>query len=195
MIIDAIASKLTSYLIKKEVIENDHFEVYKYGLELLISSVFETIIIYLIGILFFSVVDSFIFIVCFVLIRSFCGGFHAKSYYKCLIYTTLTFIIVSILTHALQLSSQLFVLLAFVNIGIVAFTAPVENEAKPINENQKRRLKIISIIICFAFATICVVLYLHKCEYAYNFIYSMTSVSVLLILGIIVSKKHKQDTK
>ncbi len=191
--LEELADKATRCLIGKGSIGETQFPIYKYGLELLISSFFETILICTLGTILFSFSETITFIVCFILTRSFCGGYHAKTYLKCSFFTLLTFLIVLSLAHTCFLDINGLLLFATVDLLVIIFFAPVENKAKPIDEEQKKRLKIVSAFIYLAFITICFILYFFKIkDSAYTVVYSISSAVVLLLVEKTKNLLHKK---
>ena len=83
--IKAISNKLLKYLIKTDVINKseDALAYYKYGLEITISSLLNILLIISIGIISGQLIESVLFLICFIPLRQFTGGYHANSYLKC----------------------------------------------------------------------------------------------------------------
>ena len=181
--LNGVATRLTKYLINNDVISSNEFPVYKYGLELVISSLLETVIICALGAIAFSLLDAIIFIVCFVLLRSFSGGFHAKSYFRCTIYSTLTFSAVALMAKYLHLDLTMVSVISLIDLVSIVIVAPVENPAKPIEKDQKPKLKIISVFVCIAFILASFTLCYYGIDYSDTVIYSVTSVSILAVIG------------
>ena len=86
------ASKITSFLIENKEINQDDYEVYKYGFEVLIAFIVNIAIVLSIGLLFNKIFYSIAFLICYCPIRQFAGGYHANNYTKCLLIFILIFI-------------------------------------------------------------------------------------------------------
>lgn len=87
-----LSDSLTSFLCKNIKIENDMVEVYRYGIEITISSALNIILIILTSFILSDVGFGIIFLTEFILLRSFSGGYHADSYFMCNLVFTLTFL-------------------------------------------------------------------------------------------------------
>ena len=87
------ASKITSFLIENKEINQDDYEVYKYGFEVLIAFIVNIAIVLSIGLLFNKIFYSIAFLICYCPIRQFAGGYHANNYTKCLLIFILIFIL------------------------------------------------------------------------------------------------------
>ena len=88
------ASKITSFLIENKEINQDDYEVYKYGFEVLIAFIVNIAIVLSIGLLFNKIFYSIAFLICYCPIRQFAGGYHANNYTKCLLIFILIFIFI-----------------------------------------------------------------------------------------------------
>ena len=106
------ASKITSFLIENKEINQDDYEVYKYGFEVLIAFIVNIAIVLSIGLLFNKIFYSIAFLICYCPIRQFAGGYHANNYTKCL----LIFILIFILTinTSSNVDSQIYTLMMFI---------------------------------------------------------------------------------
>lgn len=191
--IEKVSKRITYNLIKSKTIPASDYELYKYGVELLISSFVGIALILITGWLFFSIFDSLIFIFCFITLRSFCGGFHANSYLKCNISSVCTFIIVSIASKFIVLNTISLTLVSCMCIFIISIFSPIENEFKPINDNERIKYKIISIIICTIFVCIALILHYYQIVISNSILFSTLAISFLVIVGKITSKKRKGE--
>ena len=144
----ALSEKIADFLLDK----NDEYplEVYTYGMELIISTLVEFLILLIIGVFLGELVDTLIFVVSFSLIRFYTGGYHAKTYFRCGVVTVITFLSVLISAKLLLFfNSQCLAFTCFVvfvfSLYIISKYSPIENENKELYD--KKRLKIIAILI------------------------------------------------
>lgn len=68
---------ILNYLIKQEVINNtsEDREFYQYGIEITISSLLNIILVVTLGTIFNAFFESLVFLLCFIIIRQFTGGY------------------------------------------------------------------------------------------------------------------------
>ena len=78
--ISNMASCIVDALIRNKVIDIQSTSVYQYGFEIFISSVLTILITITSGILFHCLTAAMVYFILFVLLRSVCGGYHAKTY-------------------------------------------------------------------------------------------------------------------
>lgn len=145
--LNRIAVSLSKKLLSSNTISEEMFDIYVYGLELLISSLFSTTVVLLIGILSGCILETIAFLITFILLRSFTGGFHANTYLLCSVVTFSTFSIVLLLSKFVSIPFYSYLILGVVGLGIITWLAPVENPNKVLTEKKKIRCKITSVIL------------------------------------------------
>lgn len=149
-----ISNKLKEYMI----IDSKDYNVVRYGMELLLSSLAGMLIVFSISVLYHKWYLALLYTICFVPLRMTTGGYHAKSYLWCNITVAWTYALVleSLLLLTNTLSGRGWSLMAALFIyGILLMWTPVENANKPVYGNNKARLKrkgilISTLWICFA---------------------------------------------
>jgi len=187
------SEKILEYLIKSNVIENTDSdkEYYQYGIEITISSLHNIILILVIGILAHSFIESIIFLVCFMLIRQFTGGFHADTYFKCNLIFCISFIVVLILyyTTAKYLSTYISILITFVCVSIFLIRCPIEHINKPIPDSRKVFHKIVAALLGAVYGAIGTALTAFSNRYGALVIYTLSLVTVLVLAAIIKERR------
>lgn len=83
MMIKRLSIRMTNKLIHEGVINEQYYDLYKYGIEITISSIIGFLLILVIGVICQNIICSLIYYVIFVCLRMLTGGFHATSYLKC----------------------------------------------------------------------------------------------------------------
>lgn len=99
---ECLAEYFTNYILKKEMINENDYEAYRYGfltgMEMLLCCITSLII----AITFGSLIKLFVFIAVFFPLRAYSGGAHMKHYYACFICSNL------VVVGALLIPSDLF---------------------------------------------------------------------------------------
>lgn len=80
--------KLTEHLILKEYIPSEDREIYEYGFDILIYTVWSTLALLLIGLVLRQFWNAAIIVLGFYTFQSFGGGYHADSHLKCFLTMT-----------------------------------------------------------------------------------------------------------
>lgn len=81
--LDYLSNHLVDFLLHKGVIRQEDRDIYVYGYQIIISSMFGIILVCILGVLLKSLPESLIFLVVFITTRQFYGGYHANTFFKC----------------------------------------------------------------------------------------------------------------
>lgn len=185
------------YLIRSRVIEDTDSdrEYYQYGIEITVSSLLNIILILSIGIIARSFFESIIFLLCFVLIRQFTGGYHADTYVKCNLTFCISFLAVLILyyTTAQYLSTYISILITFVCVSVFLLKCPIEHINKPIPNNRKAVHKILAALLGAVYGAIGTALTAFSNRYGALVIYTLSLVTVLVIAAILKEGRNRNE--
>lgn len=186
-----IVSLILKFMTKENVITDDTEtqDFYRYGVEITISSILNIVLIIFLGAITTHLVESVIFLIVFIFLRSFMGGYHADTYFRCNLLMCVSFLIVTYLYESLKyyMTVNLSIIMAMPIFIIVWIFCPVENKNKPITNERKRKLKIVSIVMSLAFAGFSIMLIINKI-----FIGVMVLFIMLLIALLIIAAKIKE---
>lgn len=142
-----IAKRLTHNLVNNGIIPSNMQDIYVYGLELLITSLLSTALILIIGIFCGKIVDTITFLILFIGLRSFTGGFHANTYWLCSALTFSIYLTVILISVFVKIPNAVYWLLLPIGLCVLIKKAPIENPNKYLTVKEMRCHKIISIII------------------------------------------------
>lgn len=189
MMINKLSSLISSKFVEHNIISKNVKDVYMYGIEITISSIIGFVITCLIGLLFRMLMQTMLFYVIFILLRSMTGGYHAKTYLKCnFIFSIITLFIVTFskAAYEMQISFGILTLLFLPSIAIFIWIAPVENVNKPIKAEKRVYWKSISIVTSVLLYLLSLLLYKsqHTLE-ATVIVITIFSVSILCMIPII----------
>lgn len=187
-----LSSKLTEYLCRNSIIDSEKAEIYQYGYEVFISGMIGFIIAGTIGAVSGHFIESLIFLAFFVPLRRLCGGYHADSYLKCNIVFTAVF--AAVLAGACLmpefLAFQAVIFCCVFTFIVMIMLAPIENENKPLDEDQKVRNRRKCLVITPALSAVSLIMY------HFNTVFSMTAALTLFSAAIlmIASKLFNKQT-
>lgn len=159
--------KVSAKLAKKlaEHSEDVKEDIYIYGLELIITTVVGLTSILLISYLLFELSSGLIFIIMFVPLRLFTGGYHATTYRKCFAISNCSYLTILILKYIMwdNTPSEIWIGLLIIASSYIAASVPVINQAQPISEyKQMRSKRITRYILITEIATIAILFVAHK---------------------------------
>lgn len=185
-----ICVKIYESLVKRGTINEDFREVYIYGLELILSFLISTSIILTVGFISKRIVQTLVFLVLFIGIRRFTGGYHADTYLKCQCFTVSTYIAVLLFSIYTQPPFYMHILMwAFGFIMILRF-APIENPNKPLTDKEKARHKRTSLILYSLSSIVGLSISYALPEIANPLFYTHFMIIVLMIVPIFERRKN-----
>ncbi len=169
---------------RSDIIKAEDAELYIYGINQILVAVLNLSSALIIGLIFNVFLEIAIFMAAYIPLRSFAGGFHAKTPLRCYIFSVIMLIIVSIGMNHLYIADWVYFIFLAVSSLIVIILSPVEDKNKPLDEKEhkiyKKRTVIIFMIevaICFVFKLV----NLHSIFVA--MVYSFTILAFMLIAG------------
>ena len=142
-----IAVNLSKRLLSHNMITEELFDIYVYGFELLVSSLFSTVTVLLIGSILGRILQTIAFLITFILLRSYTGGYHANTYFLCSLVTFSSFGLVLTLSELLFVPIYVYLLFAVSGVVIVLLFAPIENKNKKLSDKKRVKFKIVSFIL------------------------------------------------
>lgn len=178
--------RLVVKLIADGAIEEEDKEIYEYGFTQGITMIVNILCTILIGICMNMLAEDIIFMVTYIPLRIYSGGFHAKTKLRCFIYSNLLVVLVLGLTRFLADYTYFMLVAGIIGAGCVIFLAPVEDQNKPLDEKEvevygkkARRILMLNIV----FAGILRFLSFDRCVTAV--LVSICTLSVILVMGYI----------
>ncbi len=181
----SIAEEITIALTSNDIIKIDEMEAYRYGLELLIPKIILYAAILSISVITNTLLISVIFVLLFMSLRRYAGGFHCKTAETCLLVSLLIYLFMllgfefvqSIPTIAIGLSSA-------ISGIIVLIFSPIEDVNRPLDKAEKPRYRLKAMISLTAILLIEVTATLSGfCFLSYISACSLTANAVLIILS------------
>ena len=146
-----VATKLTNRLLLSGVISAEEEEIYIYGFELLLSFLFSTAVILAIGIVVQAVLPTIAFLAVFIVLRSYTGGFHARTYAVCSLVTFSVYGVVMLLSHFLTVGYIEYLVMGVIGVALLIIFAPVKHPNKELTAQDIKRNKIISVVVFILF--------------------------------------------
>jgi accessory gene regulator B len=141
MIKESISNQITRSLIDNKVIDDQDKELYAYGLQLGITALLNILTTVILGIVMGRIWESVIFLLTYIPLRSYAGGYHAKNQFRCDVLSLL--LIITALTGCGLLTSYDFAgMLLLTASGIIIFLlAPVEDFNKRLNQEEMKNYR------------------------------------------------------
>lgn len=116
-------------------------EIIRYGLDRIKSTCTMTLVTLLMGCIFQVFFQSIVFLVCFIVLRKYAGGYHADTQNRCYVISTA---IIAVALLAIRYMSdgsdnKIFILLQSVNFILLYFLVPVDNKNHRLEQWEKEK--------------------------------------------------------
>lgn len=146
----SISQKFTYIFIKYGVVDEKKKEIYIYGLELLFSTMFTMLSILALSFVALSPAYGFVFLLFFIPVRLFAGGFHAKTFAHCFFITNGIFLTVFLCARIMEHNIIINGILYLASACYIWIKAPVIHKnqivkQEKVEKNRRMSKKIIMI--------------------------------------------------
>lgn len=193
--IHRIAERIINWQVIRGNITEEEKNKYIYSYEILLNQVINLSIALILGLILCELKAVIFFLVIYIPLRRFAGGFHAKTNERCIIYSSLLVVCVIILNKMLRYYAHgyenIMAICSVLLLVCVCCIAPVEAQNKKLEVEEKKRYRRKVHLICLIhiFVMVLNVLILKKQCISVNI---LLGYFVLCILLIITFKKQKQ---
>ncbi len=160
-----LAEDIAFLLIKHKIVDIEQREVYIYGLEVILLNGGLLIVFLIISLLCGEMINFWAYLIFFLPLRIFSGGYHAETSECCFILSTLMFGVSIVASKIIPL---LYIfntgkIIGAVSVLVILVLAPLINENNPLNQQQQRRNRITLYTLIF----IDLVFFILSCNYAW----------------------------
>lgn len=170
---EKIAKKITDCLVENMIITENRYEIYRYGLLIGMEMILCFSTCFFISFCIGMAMECIISLSLFLVVRSFVGGIHMKSFVGCFICscTVLTFIL--LLTKYKPVTLKLAFILSVCELVVLLLIKPVENKNRVVEEQETKifihRIRQIVLLILLI-TVLCYMLAINKwlCTVAYT---------------------------
>ena len=194
--ITKLAEKCVAASVKGKIIPEDESAFFTFAFGLMLSQAFGIATCLIIGAIFQCIIESIIYLLFFIPLRTFSGGFHAGSHLNCYISSVLLFGFCVFLGVYISTILQLLIITILFTCCTLAvlFIAPVEDKNKPLSEPEvkkcKAKVKVILSLYSIIFAILCC--FSQTQRYAVFIMLAVATVSILVGISKIVDLAKKR---
>lgn len=188
------AESLTDFLYRHAAISPQKRPVYVYGIELTLSTSASFLSIIFFSLLFSSPLSSFVFLFVFVSLRSFSGGYHAKTYRSCFLITNGTYLASFALAKLLYLSRVVVFgrALILLSLALIWIWAPITNRHHPLSPRAIRKNRWICRCLMLAETGLIVLLYVNWGNLGLFSCFAASITAVAVMMGISKIKERRR---
>lgn len=189
---EKLLNNITAYLYGNDNYDKNTKEVIYYGLEILILKIVFWITAALIGLFIGMFFENITYMVFFVLLRSYAGGYHSKSRLRCFVLSTLT-IILSICVHKISnifdMVTVFLVIFGTISFVIVFSLSPVDSKNKELDNVEVIKFRKKARIILCSETILAIITYLIGLpSISKSTMLAIVTVGTLVIVGYINQK-------
>ena len=190
-----IAQNITERYVQKNIISEEKRAVYKYGFEVLFSTIVYTLIFIIIALLSRSVLPLCFWLGFFV-VRKLCGGFHATTYLKCHLLFALNHLsFVALFKYVSFVKTPIFMSVSLIICSAMIFIfAPVDHPNKPFKGDECKKFRNRSRQYCIIVVSVAVISYMGWVTYntlLFGYVFGTVSATISLLSAKIQKYRRK----
>lgn len=179
-----LAGKIGNNLVRSSVIKEEDAEIYIYGINQILVSVLNVSSALIIGLVFGVFFEVTVFMTAYIPLRSFAGGYHAKTPLRCYIFSVIMLIVVSIGMKYLYMTEWVYYVVLAAAASVVLILSPVEDRNKPLDETEHKVYKRRTVLIMTVELVIALLLKLAVLDTLFvAIVYSFIVLSLMLVTG------------
>lgn len=187
------AQKITDRLCSQDIIEDADKELYAYGFNMLLTVSLNIISTIIIGLLFGMVFESIAFLVAYIPLRSYAGGYHARTPLGCYIISLLLIVLILLTLRLIRESVLALFVLSTIGTIICVTMSPVEDVNKPLDEAEIKVYRKKAMIILAAEIIILIISIFALMKLAAVISTSLALEGAMLVLGKINAKSNNDS--
>lgn len=181
-----LARRIGNNLVQSNVIEAEDIEIYIYGINQIFVSILNIVSALIIGLIFGVFWEIAVFMAVYIPLRSYAGGYHARTPLRCYIFSVIMLIIVSAGIKYLYVAEWVYYAFLAFAIIVLFLLSPVEDKNKPLDEIEYKVYKKRAILITIAEMLLSILLKMIGLDNIFiAVVYSFIVLSVMLIAGMI----------
>lgn len=179
-----LSRRIGDNLVRSNVVKAEDAEIYIYGINQILISVLNVFSALIIGLIFGVFFEILVFMAVYIPLRSYAGGYHARTPLRCYIFSVIMLIAVSLGLKYLCIAEWVYYVIFALVIIIICVLSPVEDRNKPLDEIEHKIYKKRTIFVVVAELTIALLLKLVMFDNLFIAIaYSFVVLSLMLIGG------------
>lgn len=147
-----LVKRIADLFIRRFQIEEEDRDLICLGIEVILNTAITAVVVLVTGILLHNGFGALLFLLCFANIRSYSGGYHASTKWRCFVVSVLCYLLsygmMKGLLHLGEMVQSIVVTVGIVGtFFIFAKCAPVDHPNKRIREETKQRNRIIAFLL------------------------------------------------
>lgn len=133
-----LSERITEWLFENGAAPKEDKEIYRYGIQQGVISLLNLGTTMVIGMVFGKLLESVLFLVAYIPLRSFAGGYHAKTAVRCYFFSIVMMSAVLWVMRCVPYSGLICGCLTAISGTMIWFLVPVEDRNKPLDDVEKK---------------------------------------------------------
>lgn len=186
-----LSEGIVKWQFRKNILNCEQIALYQYAYEVMINQAINIFIALLIAIAFNKPMSVFVFLISYIPLRSYCGGYHARTNGGCTIVSTILIMLVCLLEKLTIWDSTTFLaLVLFLISGALIFNyAPVGDVNKPLDEKETIIYRKMSRLVWLVEAVVGVTFWCFGIRAGIVIAISHAMLSIMLVYGVFKNKR------
>jgi len=155
-VFENLINKVVNYWVIEGIIAETDEDIYAYGLDLLLFSAVNLIVILITALITGKLLESLLLIAVTIPLQMFGGSYHAKSHLNCFLIMYIGWWLAIGIAPNLDHMSAIFI--AVCSLVLILCLAPVSHKNVPISSGQSKKMKVLVRIFTITFVVISVLL-------------------------------------
>ena len=188
-----LANKIATYLCNRNGFGKEDFDVYEYGIEVILCNNIPLIVMLIIGIVTGTLLQTIIFSCVFRFVRTQCGGYHAETSTMCFIITIGCYLMVLALSFLDFRFIRYLHFIIFLTCEVIfGLFAPVDSPNKHVEEEKKNIFRMRTLIIVGILYVISVLLYSYNRAASNSIVFTIAIIAVFLLIQYERRKRYEK---
>ena len=147
--------KNISLFIEKTDIPKEDVPIIEYGLKQGIKSITGFILAAIVGVIMRISFPSILFMLSYILLRIYAGGYHADTEKKCAVLSTISVIGAFVIIKVGLDNKALILISSLICVVVICVFAPIDNPRNIVSRTEKKYYKKIAIVITVLYMGVC----------------------------------------
>lgn len=139
--IQYLSKAISSAAISYGIVAEEDRELYEYSFLIMLEQVSIGLSIVLIALIFGVFFETVLYLVLFIPLRIYAGGYHAKTFSGCYIISVGMYLVYVILIKNIDISNKFMLISVLISYAIILLLAPVANPNKAMDIKEKKRFQ------------------------------------------------------
>lgn len=181
---NCLSKKIVNSLVENKIVNFEDKQLYEYGLHQGVVMILNIITTIGIGIIFGIIWQSILFMIVYIPLRIYSGGYHSKTQTRCYIFSIGLTIVALLLMKMIYWTNFLCISTTVISAMIILVLAPVEDSNKPLDTIELKVYKERTImILIFDVYVLFIFILLGLFEISVCISVGLLVLSIMLLLG------------